>query len=84
MCPAKINYVSRLPLLPLIPQVNIFKLFSQDRGKIMICFSLFPDNGDTFQFGIPLKVYKCIFKNISASIILILNSTNSSYTTLFL
>ena len=38
----------------------------------MICFSLFLDNGDTFQFGIPLKVYKCIFKNISASIILIL------------
>ena len=62
MCPAKMNYVSRLPLLPLIPQVNIFKLFSQDRGKIMICFSLFPDNGDTFQFGIPLKVYKCNLK----------------------
>lgn len=48
----------------------------------MICFSLFLDNGDTFQFGIPLKVYKCIFKNISASIILLLYSTNSSYITL--
>ena len=29
---------------------------------MMICFSLFPDNGDTFHFGIPLKVYKCNLK----------------------
>ena len=29
---------------------------------MMICFSLFPDNGDTLQFGIPLKVYKCNLK----------------------
>ena len=66
------TFVSRLPLVPLIPQVNIFKLFSQDRGKMMICFSLFPDNGDTFQFEIPLKVYKCNLK-----IHININSANS-------